>query len=285
VVQRIEVTSENPFAPAFPVGSAISDDPVQIREIIGLQPVKASMGSSVLATGRGEHFQGSSVGNRNIVLTLGLNPDWEDQTVASLRLLLQGYFMPEQWLKLRFFTDDYPVVDIEGIVESFEPNLFAQDPEIQISILCHQPDFVEPDIVVIKGIVPNSLTDGDPIEYVIDYQGTVSTGFELFVTATEFKPTYNDRLIVVNQGPVKYEFMNVDPVSLDADWRYNLTTIKTDRRVETVDTDGVRNNLLKNMLQPSTWPEFKPGENIFSVGATESGLAWELRYSNRFGGL
>jgi hypothetical protein len=77
------------------------------------------------------------------VLTLGLNPNWVDQTVASLRRVLYRYLMPEAWTKLRFFSDDMPTVDIEGYVESFDPNMFTQDPEIQVSIICPKPDFIE----------------------------------------------------------------------------------------------------------------------------------------------
>jgi hypothetical protein len=281
VITRIEVFSAQADAPELPLGGfAPNSDTVQVRNIDGLGPVKANLSSSPYSTGRGEFFQGSSTGTRNIVLTLGLNPDWVDQTVSSLRRLLYSYFMTEQWVKLRFFMDDHPTVDIEGIVEGCEPNIFSQDPELQVSIICHQPDFVEPDVIQLGGYVPNSLTDGNVTENVLNYEGSVPSGFELKILATEFKPSYSDRIVVVNRS----QSFDIDPVEIDADHHFRLVTIKTARAVETVAT-AESNSLLKHMTSLSKWVEFKPGENIFSIGALESGLAWELRYSNRFGGL
>ena len=54
-----------------------SDDPIHIRDITGLGPVKAEIATTPFATSDGELFQGSTVGKRNIVMTLGFNPDWE----------------------------------------------------------------------------------------------------------------------------------------------------------------------------------------------------------------
>jgi hypothetical protein len=150
VLKRMEVTSQFPGAPAIPLGGFMpNDDPVQIRKIDGLGPVKSDISSTPFATGRGELFQGNSTGKRNIVLTLGLNPNWQDQTMTSLRQLLYRYFMPENWSMFRFITDDLPTVYINGVVESFEPNIFEQDPEIQVSILCPKPDFIDVDATLI----------------------------------------------------------------------------------------------------------------------------------------
>jgi hypothetical protein len=176
--------------------------------------------------------------------------------------------------------DDHPTVDIEGIVESVDPNIFSQDPEMQISVINHQPDFLEPDIIQLGGYVPNSLTDGNPTENVLDYTGTVPTGFDLRIFSTEYKPSYNGRIVVVSGSQV----FDIASVGIDATHHFRLTTIKTARRVQRV-TTAESTSLLKNVAENSKWIEFKPGENIFSIGATESGLAYELLYTNRFGGL
>ncbi len=282
MITRMEVFSAQANAPGISLGGFLANsDTVQIRNIEGLGPVKANLSSAPYSTGRGEYFQGSSTGTRNIVLTLGLNPNWVDQTVSSLRRLLYTYFMTEQWVKLRIFTDDQPPVDIEGIVESCDPNIFSQDPEMQISIICHYPDFVEPDVVNLTGSVPSSLANGMPIENVLNYIGSVPSGFELRIFGTIDKPIYRDRIVVV----MRNQTFDINSVEIDATHYFRLITMKTSRLVETVNTENSeRNSLLKNVVQ-SKWIEFKPGENVFSIGAMESGLAWELRYSNRFGGL
>jgi hypothetical protein len=106
LIKRIEISSIYSNAPDLPLSSLFvpNDDPVQIRNVEGLGPVKADISATPFATGRGELYQGSSTGKRNIVLTLGLNPNWVNQTMASLRQLLYRYFMVESWATLRFFT-------------------------------------------------------------------------------------------------------------------------------------------------------------------------------------
>ncbi len=125
---------------------------IQIRDIKGLEPIKAEI-ISVPSNLDGELFQNARLGKRNIVFQFGLNPNWVDQTMSSLRRLLYGYFPPKAIRKLRFYSDDMNSVDISGYVESIEPNMFSQDPEIQVSVICLKPNFISPvDGAVYSGI-------------------------------------------------------------------------------------------------------------------------------------
>lgn len=283
MITKMEVFSASPSAPVLPLGGFMpNDDPVQIKNIDGLGPVKAEITSTPYATGRGELPQGSSVGKRNIVLTLGFNPDWEQQqTMSSLRQILYRYLMPQAWTKLRFFSQELPTVDIEGIVESFEPNIFSQDPEVQVSILCHKPDFVESDVTILSGLV-----DDGTIETVFDYIGTTPTGFELRVDKTEANPAYTGDLEIVVKSPVKPQTFEVASVTIDAAKYFKLSTVRNAKRVQSISVvGGVATNLLSSMSDISVWPQLEPGENVLSVGALENGQAWTLAYFNRFGGL
>lgn len=258
-----------------------SSDPVHIRGVDGLGPVKAELVSTQSGSGRGEIPQGSSVGKRNIVLTLGLNPDWEEYTISSLRQLLYRYFLPTQWCKLRFFTDDIGVVDIEGDVESFEPNLFAQDPEMQISIICYKPDFVSADATIINGVVDNGT-----IESVFDYIGSVGTGFELRVESATANPDYTGKFTITVKAPLTPQIFEVTPVTVNVLKYFKLSTVRNAKRVQTISVaDGSITNLLGGMTTLSVWPEIKPGENAFSIAATENGQDWTLAYFNRFAGV
>lgn len=280
MITKMEVFSAQPSAPELSLGGSLaSDDPVQIRDIQGLGPVTAEIATTPFATSDGELYQGSSVGKRNIVLTLGLNPDWQDQTVSSLRQLLYAYLLPKAWVKLRFFSDYLPTVDIEGYVESLEPNIFSQDPEIQCSIICPRPDFIEPDAVIINGLV-----DDGTIEQVIDYIGTVPTGFELRVQASVANPAYTGSIVVLN-NTVEPQTFEIDPVTVDATKYFKLSTVKNAKRAQNVDTsDGDLTNLLTH-VQSSQWPELRFGENVISVAAEENDQTWILAYFNRFGAL
>jgi Phage tail protein RIFT-related domain len=284
VITKVEVFSSQPSAPALPLGGTLaSDDPIHIRDIQGLGPVKAEIATTPFATSDGELFQGSSVGKRNIVMTMGFNPDWDgDQTVSNLRQRLYGYLLPKALTKLRFFTENLPVVDIEGYVESLEPNIFAQDPEIQCSVICPRPDFIDPDAVIVNGVV-----DDGTIENVIDYIGTVPTGFELRVQRTVTNPSYSGPLTVTNVMPdLTEQIFEIDPVLIDTVQYFRLSTIKNAKRVQTVlIADDSITNVLVNMTADSVWPELRSGENLIKVAADENDQAWALAYFNRFGGL
>jgi len=269
-------------APELPLGGFMpNNDPVQILNIEGLGPVTAEISATPFATGRGERHQGSSTGKRNIVLTLGLNPNWADQTISSLRQFLYAYLMPEQWVKLRFFSTELPTVEITGIVESFTPNLFSIDPEIQVSIICPKPDFIDADVTIVDGIVDDGTT-----ENVIDYIGTVSTGFELRVRSSTTLLTYLGNLTIVNETIAAAQTFKALAVTIDSNMYFMLNTVRSARKVQNVfiDNSGAI-NILAKMVPSSIWPELNPGENVFSIKAAESGQLWTLGYFNRFGGL
>ena len=283
MITKIEVFSALTSAPELPLGGTLaSDDPVHIREITGLGPVKAEISTTPFATSSGELYQGSSVGKRNIVMTLGFNPDYEgDQSYESLRQLLYAYLMPQAWTKLRFTTDSLPVVEIEGYVESFEPSIFAQDPEVQVSIICPRPDFVDPDAVIINGVVDDGTN-----EYAIEYIGTSPTGFEMRVQQSPENPSYEGSLDISSELPDGIvQTFSIDPVTIDGLKYFKLSTVKNQKRVQNVAVaDSSITNLLANVTS-GEWPEMQFGENLIKVIGEETGQIWTLAYFNRFGGL
>lgn len=285
MLTKIEVFSAQPDAPELALGGFFPNlDPVQVLNITGLGPVKADIRSTQFATGDGELYQGASVGKRNIVMTLGFNPNWVDQTVSSLRQLLYRYFLTKAWTKLRFHSDDMPTVDIEGYVESCEPNHFSQDPEMVVSVICPKPDFIEVDATIFYGTVD----DGDTL-LEVNYAGTVATGFEVRVVGSPTVPAYTGPLAIrAQQEPEAVQEVLVDPLTINGAKFYKMSSLRHGRRVVSVlHADNSTLNLLPLMTAESVWPIFKPGMNLFSVAsdAEGHGLAWTMAYFNRYGGL
>jgi hypothetical protein len=283
VITKVEVFSSQPDAPILPLGGDMPfDDPVFIRNIDGLGPVKADIATTPFASGRGELYQGSTTPKRNIVFTLGFNPDWEGlQTIASLRQLLYRYFMPEQWCKLRFVSQELPNLDIEGYVESCEPNMFSQDPEMQVSIICPKPDFIEVDATIFNGVV-----DDGTLEVVFEYVGTIDTGYEIRVDQTPDVPTYTGPFTITHTAFQIEQMFKVDPATVDGIRYFKLSTVTNAKRVsEVYKADGTADNLLPAMTTDSVWPILKPGENRFKIAAAQPGLVWTMAYFNRYGGL
>jgi hypothetical protein len=279
VITKVEVFGVH-RAPTLSLGGFMpSDDPVHIRNIEGLGPVKAEIATTPSGTSRGETFQGSSTGKRNIVLTLGLNPDWSTQTMSSLRQMLYAYFMTEQWVKLRFYSDELPVTDIEGHVEDFAPNLFSQDPEYQISIINEKPDFVEIDATIFKGTVDDGTDWLD-----VDYVGSVSSGLEIRVDRSVAVPDYSGPVTISVENFKGVQAIVLDAVTIDTLKSYKMSSIPGQKRVQSEAlVDGAIINLLKGMS--GEWPLLQPGDNLVNVKADTPGQTWTLAYFNRFGGL
>lgn len=283
MITKVEVYSSQPDAPELPLGGFMpNDDPVQIKGIEGLGPVKANIATTPFASGRGELYQGSTFPSRNLVFTLGLNPDWEgQQSMAALRQILYRYLMTGNWTKLRFFSQELPDVDIEGYVESFEPNMFSQDPEVQVSIICNKPDFIEADATIYNGYV-----DDGTLELEFDYTGTISTGFEMRIDATPAQPAYTGLVTVTLNSFGEAHGFTVTPVTIDGTKYFKLSSVRNAKRVQSVSlADGSLTNLLSGVTGDSIWPEIKPGENTISVAAAENGQVWTMAYFNRYGGL
>lgn len=280
MLTNMEVYSPRVSVPLLPVSTeGLSADPIQIRNIDGLGPVDANIGTSPFGSVDGESYSGSSVGKRNIVLTLGLNPDWKVQTIASLRRLLYEYFMPKQAVILRFFSDDMPTVDIRGYAETMEPNIFSEDPELQISIICPLPDFV----AVEETVVASTVGDGSVLTP-IKYLGTVPTGFVLQVKNLPNPPWYTEAVSVIRHTPYLEVFTAVGPV--DSNEYFEMSSRQGQKYVHAVKwSDRTIRNLLRTTAVNVVWPKLDPGLNEFSVTQDHPGSPWSLTYFAHFGGL
>ena len=278
------------------------DDTVQIRGIDGLGPVKADIASTQYGLIDGEFYTGGTVGKRNMVVTVGLNPDWEDQTISSLRQELYKYFMPKRHVTTRFYADHMETVEIEGYVESVEPNMFSNEPEMQISILCPYPHFkaIIPTVAVGRTQAPGAyaafkalpLQDrNDTIDphVAIDvlYRGTVSSGFEFNLKPSLTIPAYTGPVAVGNNALV-YEELRLVDVTVDGVQHLELGTVVGSKYIVSVETaTGVRTSIIGHKDSASDWLQLYPGENFIQciVDAAFVGQDWELTYYNTYGGL
>lgn len=265
-------------------------DTIQIRNIVGLEPVKASVNTTPFGSGDGESHDGSSVGKRNIVFTLGLNPNWVDQSIESLRTLLYAYFTPKLGVTLKFFSDIRVPCEIFGLVESCEPSIFSKDPEMQVSIICPKPFFIGVAPIVVQGeiksdveVIAEFLDTEDATE--INYEGTVPTEFKLRLTPSAGVPSYTGHFVIVNKTP---ELIPVwFETTVDGTQDVEFSSIKGQKYLR-LDTAGIYENILHlayNPIGTFRWAQFQPGINLFGVVSNTEGQEWILEYFDRFGGL
>lgn len=252
-------------------------DFLQIRNIEGLGPVEAEISSVPWGTIDGESYSGSSVGRRNIVLTVKPNPNWSTWTYEKLRQLIYSYFMPRLRVRLIIETDEIDPVEIYGYVETVEPAIFSRDGEIQISIICPSPHFTAVDPTVVIGEIGHTLT-------VIDYDGTIEAPFNLKVTRiTGDSPTFVEASFAGLTSRRQRVSTFID------DTNYFVSNSEPGNKyVRRVDSDtGVYTNLLPMIWSGSTWGTLQIGENQFKVWADTGSFegTWTMTYYKKYGGL
>lgn len=251
-------------------------DQFEVRNIDGLGAVKATVNTTPLGLVKGSAFSGTSVAERNLVLTLGLDPDWDEWTVSKLRRILDLYFMPEQAIRLVFETMEFSPVEISGYIESNEPNVFSKDSEHVISIICPDPDFrsVEP-------IVVNGQTSLGPI--VIDYPGTIPSG--ILVEISHSSGPAPEYVGILMEDPNEIFMQITSPV--DPNNKIRVSTVPGEKYVHNITVPGGVVTSVLNLMEASKWLTMNHGDNNFEVYSDEptSVLDWELTYYERFGSL
>jgi phage-related protein len=251
-------------------------DLIQVRNIDGLDPVKASVNTSPRGSVEGASYTGSSILSRNIVLTLKPNPNWNDWTYEKLRRLLYSYFMPKLAVRLVFYSDDMNPVEIYGVVESVAVNMFSKEPELLVSVICPDPYFTALD--------PTVLTGQNGAVNTFTYDGTVESGIVVKVTAVSGAPPTT---IGIQLGDPKITFFGVE-ATVSTTKYFELSSIPMNKYVQNVNIgSGVIENLLSNIYaqEGSLWPTLEPGENKFTV-VTDGGVQdYQLIFYERFGGL
>lgn len=249
----------------------------EVQEIEGLDPVKATLVTSSVASIDGVQYQSSRREARDIKITLGLNPLDGLNTVRDLRKQLYTFFMPKTNVRLDFLDDVDPMVSIFGVVESCEAPPFAEEPQMVISTQCFDPDFFDPSAVVVSG-----FTASDTTEMTIDYEGTVDTGirFQLNVDRDISEFTIYHKLPA---GEIRLlEFVS----PLVADDQLFISTVPGAKGATiSHGTGGTPSSILYGVSPYSAWIALEPGENKLRVFAEGAPIPFFIEYTNKYGGL
>lgn len=259
------------------LGLSIEDSSLgyDIQNIEGLDPVKATLVSSSFAQQDGAQYQSARRESRNVVLTLGLYPNYATDDVRSLRQKLYPFFMPKTPVSLRFFMSDGLTVDIEGRVESCESTMFSEEPAVDVSILCFDPDFYEPDAIEISG----ESTAGDS-PTILNYTGTVDTGIEFKLNVNRTMSEFT----IYHQAPDgTVKAMDFQASVINGD----VVTINTTpgAKVATLTRGGAESSILFGISPQSYWLQLDPGPNGIRVYAEGASVPYTITYTRRFGGL
>lgn len=273
MLSEVRATSAQGSILTLPMGEISAG--IYIKEIEGLDPVKATIVTTSFPNTNGESYQASKREARDIKLRLGLEPDYISEEPKDVRRRLYGFFMPSTFVSLKLTDTDGLVVDISGMIETFEAPLFVQEPEAQIVIRCFESDFVNEDLVSILG---NSVSN--TLDTTITYDGTVETGFEFYFEIDRDV----DEFSIYNTMPNgQFRQMNISWPLHNGD-QVDIITYPGKKSIDLVRL-GVRSSLLYAKDPQSNWIDLWPGDNLFRVYAEGAPIPYSLYYSNRYGGL
>lgn len=250
-----------------------------IKNIEGLDPVKAEIVEGNYGTIDGTQYQSSRRSSRNPVITIGYNADFLVNTIGSLRQNIYSKVMPKAEVTLRFYmdyTDPLHPLEIKGRVETVESPMFVKDPDCQISIICQDPDFILPDPIVISTAIAHNTP-----ETVVTYEGTSDSGFVFKMTANRDLPSFSLIHRTANYIVTNFE--------------YNSTLLNGDiLEISTVPGNkgawltraGIRSSVLYHVSKMSGWAKLVSGNNFFkALYSSGSAQPITITYQRKYGGL
>lgn len=181
--QTLEITRRNPFNGAiYDKGFLNATSMIRIMDIKGLGPVKAEVFRAPSATQPGGMILSNRIGERNIVLTLEMSTDWiDDWTLTDVRRNLSNLLNPGSTVELRFTNNENEVVEIEGVVETSDPEMFVEHPVTTVSIICAHPYFKK-----VNGLTKVTFSSTTPSPWTVNYVGRnlAPVGFKFQSTLT-----------------------------------------------------------------------------------------------------
>lgn len=255
---------------------------IAITKIEGLGPVKADINSTEISSGDGARFNSARISTRNIVFTFRL---LEAPTVEDSRQKTYKYFPIKTNVTLLFETDNR-LCQITGYVESNKPNIFSEEEDTQISIICPNPYFISMsnggmNTVVFFGDEPvfefpfsnESLTDPLIVfgnielrqEEIVPYDGDSEVGFTIKMHALG-----EVRQITIYNTKTR-ETMKIDTDILNeitgsgivAGDEITISTIKGDKHI-TLLRNGEEINILNALGKDVDWFQLAKGDNRFA---------------------
>ena len=229
-------------------------------------------------------------------------------TIEDARHLSYKYFPVKKYLQLEIETDNRRCI-VEGYPESNEPNIFSENEDIQVSIVCPNPywksagdDGIRE--VVFHGVAPNfefpfsneSLTE-DKIEFgiierrkenVVYYDGDAEQGITITIEAigtvknlTIYNVRTREKMAISHDELVSFTgsgIVNGDTIT--------ISTVKGHKSIELL-RDGVTTNILNCIGKDDDWFMLSKGDNIFGYTADEGSdyLDFKINYSSLYEGI
>lgn len=274
-----------------------------VRSISGLGPPKASINSTDLATADGALYSSARASTRNIVFNLQF---MFAPTIEDSRQLTYKYFPLKKLIKIEVETDNRSL-ETSGYVESNQPDIFSKEETTQISILCLNPFFYDPNpsVTQFATVTPtfefpfsNESTNENLIEFgtinldtrsIIDYIGDVDTGVLITIHALGSVSGYLTIYNVETQEKMVVDLAKIK-ILIGKDYGSGddiiISTVSGDKYVQVLH-DGKYTNAIAAIEKLADWFQVSVGRNIFNFTVTKGieNLVMSFSYRNAYGGI
>lgn len=273
-----------------------------IRSVSGLEPVKANINTTELATNDGSLFNSARLNQRNIVFDIVFADAMPVESIEDLRQKSYKYFPLKKRIEIIVETDNR-YAKTTGYVESNEPNIFSSQEGTQISIICPDPYFYSAgedgnQVTNFYSTVPmfefpfsnESLTGSlivfgdikDKAEGVITYYGDAEIGMTIYIHAIGKA----ENIAIYNTGTQETMKISTKKLSnLIGQGIINgddiiINTAKGEKGI-TLIRDGVSYNILNCLDKNTDWFTLSKGDNKFAFTADSGIKNLKLRIENK----
>lgn len=293
------LTVTNPNGETLYLEFARPDDSgLAVTGITGLGPGTANVNLSEISTADGGIFNSARRSYRNIVVKLIYM--WHN-TIEEARLMTYRFFPLKKKITLLIETDNRKA-EIEGIVETNDPDIFSQNEGSDISIICPDPYFRSAGdnaitVTMFYGIEPmfefpfsNESTE-EPLlimgnmtqrtEAVIPYSGDADTGLTILIYAigeVSNITVYN----LDTRESVRLEDEKLIAMTGSKIHQGDEVIIRTDtgHKGVTLLRDGHRYNILNCLGPHPSWFKITKGDNRFAYTVDSGLLNMQFRMEN-----
>ncbi len=270
-----------------------------VRSVTGLGPGKANINTTEVSTNDGSLFNSSRLPSRNIVM--GLKYLWKN-SVEDVRQLSYKYFPIKKKLTLLIESDNRKA-EIDGYVESNDPNIFSKDEDSDISIICPNPYFYSAgkdgkNTTIFSGVEPmfefpfsnESLlerllemgTIQNQTEKIITYDGDLEIG----ITITIHAVGEASKIAIYNTGT--REIMRIDTDKLAtftgsgiiAGDDIIICTVKGSKSIS-LKRVGKTTNILNCLERNADWFQLAKGDNLFAYTAESGSSNLQFKIENQ----
>lgn len=270
-----------------------------VKFITGLGPGKATINTTEVSTNDGGLVNSSRLSSRNIVISLKYL--WKN-SVEEVRHLSYKYFPIKKKVTLLIETDSRKA-EIEGYVESNDPNIFSKSEDSDISIICPNPYFYSAgddglNTVIFSGVdsafefpFSNESMEEDLLEMgvirnlteeVIVYNGDAEIGVTISIHAIGEV----SNITIYNTGTREIMRIDTDKIAsltgsgIVAGDDITICTVKGNKSIKLV-RGGKTINILNCLAKDTDWFQLTKGDNIFAYTAESGGSNLQFKIENR----